>query len=301
MVVSQEDIELAEEVRKYLALYDSHVRTITKTMSLKIAGWERVKLILGIESGDVANKNFMLLRKRYNKAREKQRRSKECGTSRHEMLKKCGDVKGNEFLSWLTPFIVSRQTKSNLSIVEDDTANSNDSFENTPGPSHANNTKNFFESGEDDDEDDSPVLGENENVVVGKRPNFCPTIPPILPQIEVSPANKKTKVAPGKSRIPKNNRSKKQSSSELQQQDAAESVFVQNADKLLQAVSEDLNRKQNDAESFFASYIADSLRHLHQHLKFACQHELSQVLFKYQTSKLVEQTTEPRHFGQSLQ
>ena len=139
----------------------------------------------------------MLLQKRYNKAREKQGRSKEWGISRDEMFKKCGDVKGYEVLSWLTPFIVTRQTKWNLSIVEDDTATSNDSFENTPGPSHANNTKNYFESGEDDDEDGSPVLGGNENVVVGKRPNFYSTIPPISPPRRCRQLIRRQRLFPG--------------------------------------------------------------------------------------------------------
>ena len=207
-MVSQEDIELAEEVRKYPALYDKSCVDYHKNDVVKNC-WERVQLILGMESGEVAKKNFILLRKRFNKAREKQKKGMQSGTSRDEMILKCGD--GYKFLSWLIPFIVQRQTKSNLStsiIVEGVTASSNDNnLENAPGGyTSANNMGNSLESSDDDedDEDDSLVFGENENVFIVKRPNFCLKIPPLLPEAEgVSvtprPGSKKTKVVSGKS------------------------------------------------------------------------------------------------------
>ena len=113
MGVSQEDMELAEEVRKYPALYDKkcldfHRKDVASNC------WGRVRLILGLESAAIAKKEFDLLRKRFNNVRKKKVVAGVSGTSRQEMLLKIGDVEGYEFLTWLVPFITLRTTKSNV-------------------------------------------------------------------------------------------------------------------------------------------------------------------------------------------
>ena len=128
--------------------------------------WERVRLILGLESVAVAKHNFILLRKRFNKTREKQKNSKPSGTSREDMLKKCGDVEVYEFLSWLTPFIVSRQTKSNISTTNNSVASSSsssfDNFsENEAQCSYEIKVDNECESG---DENDGSAFDNIENI-----------------------------------------------------------------------------------------------------------------------------------------
>ena len=103
MVASQEDIELADEVRKYPALYnkacsDYHDAGVVKNC------WSRVQKILGLESVDVAKDRFNKLRKRFNKQRQKMLKAKVSGTSRAEMLESCGGedtVNGYEYLLWL--------------------------------------------------------------------------------------------------------------------------------------------------------------------------------------------------------
>ena len=73
MRVFQEDIELADGVKKYPALYEKSCGDYHKNDVISNC-WERVRIILGLESADVAKHNFIFLRKSFNKAREKMER-----------------------------------------------------------------------------------------------------------------------------------------------------------------------------------------------------------------------------------
>ena len=126
---------------------------------------------------------------------------------------------------------------------------------------------------------------------IGTEPRFCSTMLP-------TPAKKSKVIGQGKSKESKG-------SSESKKIIEAETKFLENADILLKAVSEDFQvRKQtkikNEAQSYFATYIAHSLRQLPNHLQFACQNELNQVLYKYQAAHIMEQA-EPSDFEKLLQ
>ena len=100
MGVSQADIELAEEVRKYPALYDKKFIDFHKEDVVSNC-WERVHLILGLETPATARKGFELLRKLFNSVRKKKLGAGRSGTSRQEMLTQIGDVDGYEFRTYI--------------------------------------------------------------------------------------------------------------------------------------------------------------------------------------------------------
>ena len=82
MGVSQEDIEEEGYVNTPLCM-TKNVPTFIDVVS---NCWERVQLTLGLESGLVARKVFVLLRKRFNCVRKKKVGAGCFGTSRQEML-----------------------------------------------------------------------------------------------------------------------------------------------------------------------------------------------------------------------
>ena len=118
MVVTASDVELSEEVRKYPALFDKsspdyHNNTIVENC------WNRVQRQLGFENWKEAKEEFRKLRKRFKKQRLKTENANMSGTSTAEKVLACGgaeEMSGWEFLSWLQPFITTRQTKSNSSF-----------------------------------------------------------------------------------------------------------------------------------------------------------------------------------------
>ena len=196
MVASREDLELAEEERKYPSLYDKTNPDYHKADLVENC-WDRVQKILGVESRKIAKDNFIKLRKRFNKQRQKTKKAKKSGTSRGEMLEEAGGkelMKEWEFLSWLSPFIQTRRTKCNSLFQQDKSPencsssgnSANSSFSaHAPAatvsfPSQLKIKKELFENDETHessndesaDSSESDLELKQDNVVVVKTPRF---------------------------------------------------------------------------------------------------------------------------------
>lgn len=108
------DEELSETVRKYPCLYDKskkghHDKNMVKNC------WREVAEKIGLEDGDVAERLFTNLKKRYNKARK----TADCGTgtSRKTAMSRKKKLEELNYLSWLTPYIQLRGTRTNFKAM----------------------------------------------------------------------------------------------------------------------------------------------------------------------------------------
>ena len=74
--------------------------------------WREIAEKIGLEDGDVAERLFTNLKKRYNKACS----TANCGTgsSRKTGINKAKKLDGLSYLSWLTPYIQLRGTRTNF-------------------------------------------------------------------------------------------------------------------------------------------------------------------------------------------
>ena len=116
-LTTEEEIDLAEEVRNSLRCATKRIPIITKVKSCEIVG-EKLLLLSDLRTG-ILKKDVLIIRKRFNKARNKIKTSKRSGGSTQDTNEAIGDVSGYEYLSWLVPFINLRKTKS---IVDENKA-----------------------------------------------------------------------------------------------------------------------------------------------------------------------------------
>ena len=197
--------------------------------------------------GDVVKKTFGHISKRFNKAQNKMINAKKSGTSTQEAMEAAGDVDGYEYLMLLVSFITVRKTKSNITSINSSARNLEDELEDDEDEENAeelNLPKNDLEiSSELDETRTSPVTSSKNSQVTG-RPKW-------------------TK---GKRKEPETT-AKQLEKKELE---------------FMSAVTEMVGQTNaTDPDTAFATLVLSHVRQLPKWLKFSCQNEINQVLFRY--------------------
>ena len=102
--------ELSETVRQYPCLYEKSKKGHHDKNMIKNC-WREI----GLEDGDVAERLFTNLKKRYNKARS----TANCGTgsSRKTAINKTKKLDELSYLSWLTPYIQLWGMQTNFNAI----------------------------------------------------------------------------------------------------------------------------------------------------------------------------------------
>ena len=203
--------------------------------------------------GDVAKKTFENIRKRFNKARNKMIKAKKSGTSTAAM--EAADVDGYEYLMWLVPFIAVRKTKSNITSIDSST-------ENEP-LSKARDLEDELEDDEDEGNAEELNLPKNDLEISSK-----------LDETRTSPeTSSKNSQVTGRPKWKKGKR--KEPETTAKQLEKKELEFMS-------AVTEMVGQTNaTDPDTAFANLVLLHVRQLPKRLKFSCQNEISQVLFRY--------------------
>ena len=205
--------------------------------------------------GDVANKRFENTLKRLNKARNKMRKAKKSGASTQEAMQAAGDVDGYEHLMWLAPFITVRKTKSNITSI-------NSTIENEP-LSKAHDLEDELEDDEDEGNAEELNLQKNDLEISSE-----------LDETRTSPeTSSKNSQVTGRPKWKKGKRKEPETTASQLEKKELEFMSV---------ITEMVGQTNvTDLDTAFANLILSHLRQLPKRLKFACQNELSQVLFRY--------------------
>ena len=179
-------------------------------------------------------------------------KAKTSGTSTQEAMEAAEDVDGYEYLMWLVPLIAFRKTKSNTTSINSSTENEplsmardlEDELEDERNAEELNLPKNNLEiSSELDETRTSPETSSKNSQVTG-RPKW-----------------KKGK--------------RKEPETTAKQLEKKELEFMS-------AVTEMVGQTNaTDPDTAFANLILSHVRQLPKRLKFSCQNELNQVLFRY--------------------
>ena len=108
------DEELSEAVRKFKCLYDKSKKGHHDKNMIKNC-WRQVAETVGCKDADEAEHLFSNLKKRYNKARK----AANCGTGSSRKTAENNNKKLDElsYLSWLTPYIQLRGTRTNFKAM----------------------------------------------------------------------------------------------------------------------------------------------------------------------------------------
>ena len=303
MGVTTADIELADEVRKFPALYnkadnDYHQSDVVENC------WERVRKQLGMEDWKAARQEFVKLRKRFNKQRAKVKQANVSGTSHSEMIEACGgtdELVGWQFLSWLKPFIATRQTKSNSSssFVEPNLPSDSSTAPLPPFSSFkkeimmevmkdseyvCDGNESTDTYSDDGDEDTNSIKGRSFNTTFLSEPE------------------KQTQTFSGKRKAEKNQGSTSVSSVTGRQKwkknvnmksavnEEKEDKFLKNAETILEIVKNDVT--MDNTQRSFSNFIVGSLQKLPEQMQYAAQSEIANILFKYQASYCMQQQCE---------
>ena len=198
--------------------------------------------------GDVAKKTFENIRKRFNKARNKMIKAKKSGTSTQETMEAAGDVNGYEYLMWLVPFIAVRKTKSNITSINSTTARD-------------------LEDELEDDEDE----GNAEELNLPKN------------DLEISSELNETRASPETSskNSQETGRPKWKKGKRKQPETTAKQLEKKELE-FMSAVTEMVGQTNaTDPDTAFANLVISHVRQLSKMLKFSCQNEINQVLFRY--------------------
>ena len=317
MGVTSADIELTEEVRKYPALYDKSDNDYHKSDVVENC-WERVHRQLGLENWRVAREEFGKLRKRFNKQRAKAKKANVSGTSRSEMIEASGgteELVGWEFLSWLKPFISTRQTKSNSSFAFAEPVLPSASGSNTaPLPPFTSFKKEVMKDPEYDGDESTDTAysdddgDEVEDTKSSKGRSFNTTFLSEPTQTSTNSGSEPTETSTnsGKRKAEKNRGSPSVSSvtgrqkwkkkkkvktkSEVNEEKEKEDNFLKNAESILEIVKNDVTMDNNTQRSF-ANFIVGSLQKLPEQMQYAAQSEIANILFKYQAGHCMHSTT----------
>ena len=174
-------------------------------------------------------------------------KAKKSGTSTQEAMEAAEDVDGYEYLMWLVPFIAVRKTKSNITSINSSTENLKDELEDDQDEGNAeelNLPKSDLEISSELDETRSSPKTSSKNSQVTGRPKW-----------------KKGK--------------RKEPETTAKQLEKKELEFMS-------AVTEMVGQTNaTDPDTAFANLILSHVRQLPKRLKFSCQNEINQVLFRY--------------------
>ena len=190
---------------------------------------------------DVAKKTFEIIRKRFNKARNKMIKAKKSGTSTQEAMEAAGDVDGYEYLMWLVPFIAVRKTKSNITSINFSARDLEDELEDDEDEGNVeklNLPKNDLEISSKLDETRTSPETSSKNTQVTSRPKW-----------------KK-----GKGKEPETT-AKQLEKKELEFRSAVTEMVQQT--------------NATDPDTAFANLVLSHVRQLPKRLKFSCQNEIN--------------------------
>ena len=170
-------------------------------------------------------------------------------------MKAAGDADAYEYLMWLVPFIAVRKTKSNIPHI-------NSSTENEP-LSKARDLEDDLEDGEDEGNAEELNLLKNGSEISSKldETRMSPETSSQNSQVTGRPKWKK-----GKRKEPEPT-AKQLEKKELEFMLAVTEMVVQ--------------RNATDPDTAFANLILSHVRQLLKRLRFSCQNEINQVLFRY--------------------
>ena len=180
---------------------------------------------------------------------------KTSGTLTQEAMETAGDVDGYEYLMWLVPLIAVRKTKSNTTSI-------NSSTENEP-LSKARDLEDELEDDEDEGNAEELNLPKNDLEISSE-----------LDETRTSPeTSSKNSQVTGRPKWKKGKR--KEPETTAKQLEKKELEFMS-------AVTEMVGQTNaTDPDTAFANLILSHVRQLPKRLKFSCQNEINQVLFRY--------------------
>ena len=178
-------------------------------------------------------------------------KAKKSGTSTQEAMEAAGDVDGYEYLMWLVPFIAVRKTKSNITSINSSTEN------------EARDLEDELEDDEDEGNAEELNLPKNDLEISSE-----------LDETRTSPeTSSKNSQVTGRPKWKKGKR--KEPETTAKQLEKKELEFMS-------AVTEMVGQTNaTDPDTAFANLILSHVRQLPKRLKFSCQNELNQVLFRY--------------------
>ena len=205
--------------------------------------------------GDVAKKTFENIRKRFSKARNKMIKAKKSGTSTQEAMEAAGDVDGYEYLMWLVPFIAVRKIKSNITSI-------NSSTENEP-LSKAGDLEDELEDDEDEGNAKELNLPKNDLEISFE-----------LDETRTSPeTSSKNSQVTGRPKWKKGKRKETETTAKHLEKKELE---------FMSAVTETIGQTNaTGPDTAFVKLVLSHVRQLPRMLKFSCQNEINQVLFRY--------------------
>lgn len=117
--MSEQDVILAETVRKYPALYNKDVKGF-KDKNVSTLIWSQIANELRMSSGAEAKHKFRNLRKRYTSVRKYNEAVHKSEPYVSEVFKESKNLDRYQFLRWLDQYIQKRQTKANRHDETDD-------------------------------------------------------------------------------------------------------------------------------------------------------------------------------------
>ena len=174
-------------------------------------------------------------------------KAKKSWTSTQEAMEEAGDVDGYEYLMWLVPFIAVRKTKSNITSTNSSARDLEDELE------------------DDEDEGNAEELNLPKNDL-----EISSELDETLTSPETSSKNSRVT---GRPKWKKGNR--KEPETTAKQLEKKELQFMS-------AVTEMVGQTNaTDPDTAFANLVLSHVRQLPKRLKFSCQNEINQVLFRY--------------------
>jgi len=108
------DERLGDAVRKYKCLYDKNDAGYKQVDTVVEAAWGEVAKETGLANAETAKRLFCNLKKRFLKKRLAFRKANVRGRNKEQLQRAKDAVDAYSFLTWLTPHIRLRETKSNI-------------------------------------------------------------------------------------------------------------------------------------------------------------------------------------------
>lgn len=163
------DERLGEAVRKHRCLYDKNEPGYKDVETTVMNAWNEVAQETNLANGETAKRLFCNLKKRFLKKRLAFRKANGLGRSKEHLQRAKEAVDSYSFLTWLTPHIRLRETKSNIARRTQyaDSYEDDDVYLSEPGDINIDDT--YFEHCKEEIDPDARNSSEDANC---DRPTF---------------------------------------------------------------------------------------------------------------------------------